>query len=299
MAATGAGAPRRPWSEYNVLMITMDSCRFDSAGMARTPNLSRLGPLRKAMAPATFTLPAHMSFFHGYLPTVVEWPLEDYYSREAFHLWRVSRAKARPTSTIGLLLQGDTITEGFRNLGYRVVGAGGVRWFLTKTLTSLFDEFHFWGPGDYSNWFATRGHDDFALNHVDTLVESIARFDRYFLFVNALETHAPYNNGVDEVDEEVQRVIARAAPIWAGRRRRTLDVHLSPAEFAAMHRAQIRAVEAIDMRVGRLLSCLPRPIIVVVCGDHGECFGEDGQWGHGFVAAPIFEVPMYVGFVEE
>jgi hypothetical protein len=289
---------KRTLDNYNVLLVTMDSCRFDSAARAHTPVLDELGPLRRAITPGTFTLPAHMAFFSGYLPNVIEWPLADYYSRQKFQLWRLSRAKEKPRDTYGFLLEGDTILEGFRNAGYGTVGAGGVRWFLTKTLTGQFDEFHFWGPRDYSEWFALRNSDDFALNHVDELAGAVASHDRWFLFVNCLETHAPYNNGADGIDPEVQDVIGRGEPIWAGRTVHDLATCLSDRDFKLLHRAQIRAVEIVDQRLGVLIERLPRPFIVVVCGDHGEAFGEEGRWGHGFPADPVTHVPMVVGFVE-
>lgn len=283
--------------DYNVVIITLDACRFDSAAAAHTPVLDAIGPLRRAQSPGTFTLPAHMALFSGYMPNVVELPLMDFYSRERFQLWRLSRAKHKPRDSYGLMLTGDTIVEGFRNLGYYTLGVGGVRWFLTKTLTGLFDEFLFWGPRDYSDWFALRKPEDFALNHVDEIASRLQRRERWFLFANCLETHAPYNTGLEPPDPQIARIIEKATPIWAGRRARALDVDVGPAEFKALHKAQIRAVEAADQRIGRLLRELPKPFITVVFADHGECFGEDGQWGHGFVAAPVLEVPMYVGLV--
>jgi sulfatase-like protein len=288
----------RNWDNYNVVLITLDSCRFDSAALASTPYLDRLGPLRRAITPGTFTLPAHMAFFSGYLPNVVDLPLIDYYSRERFQLWRLSRAKQKPSNTYAMVLQGDTITEGFRNRGFDVIGAGGTRWFLTSTLQGLFDEFSFWGPRDYSDWFAIRKPEDFALNHQDELTARLRSDRRWFLFVNSLETHAPYNNGVDPPSDAVHRVIECAEPIWAGRKLRSLETTVSAADYAELHRAQVRAVEVVDDRLGQLFARLPKPFIAVVCGDHGECLGEGGQWGHGFPDPAVTEVPMWVGLVE-
>jgi arylsulfatase A-like enzyme len=287
------------WESYNVLLITLDACRFDSLALAKTPRLDQIGVLRKAITHGTFTLPAHMAFFSGYLPNVVEHPLVDFLSRERFQLWRLTRAKEKGRDTYGLLLKGDTIVEGFRNRGFYTLGVGGVRWFLTKTLTGLFDEFLFWGPRDYSDWFAIRRPEDIALNHLEEIMERITAKKRWFLFINSLETHAPYNDGLNPVDDEVQRIIRKAAPIWAGRKLQALDTHVLPEEFKTLHKAQIKALEAVDQRIGRLIDELPKPFIVVVCGDHGECFGENGQWGHGFVAQPVLEVPLIVGFVHE
>jgi arylsulfatase A-like enzyme len=290
--------PQRPLSEYNVLLVTLDSCRFDSLARAATPFLDTLGPLRRAWTPGTFTLPAHMAFFAGYLPNVTELPHLDYYSREKKQLWRLSRAKHKPENSYGLMLHGDSLIEGFRQAGYYTLGAGGVRWFLTKQLTHEFDEFLFWGPRDYAVWFINRTADDFALNHQTELLERLSGHPRWFCFINALETHAPYDNGLDPVDSEVTRIISAAEPIWAGRKHRELDVSIPDRDFKTLHKAQIRSVEVVDERLQRLVEALPGPTAVIVCGDHGECFGEDGRWGHGFPADSVLSVPLIVGFTE-
>lgn len=285
----------RPWP--NIVVITVDSCRFDSAALARTPTLDSLGPLRRAVTPGVFTLPAHMAFFSGYFPNVMELPHLDYYSREMRQLWRLSRAKQKSRDSYHLQLEGDTLWEGFHKAGYHLLGAGGVRWFLTKTLTQGFDEFLFRGPHDYSDWFAQRGPEDFALAHPDELVERLPSDRPWFLFVNALETHAPYNNGLTQQSPEIAEIIARGAPIWAGRTRRGLHVELGPGDFKALHLAQVAAVEAVDQRLATLFAMLPKPFIALVCADHGESFGEGGNWGHGFPAEPVNNVPLWVGAV--
>jgi len=42
----------------------------------------------------------------------------------------------------------------------------------------------------------------------------------------------------------------------------------------------------------KFLSQLQRGTIVVICADHGECFGEDGLHGHGFYHLKVIEVPL-------
>ncbi|MFE9813334.1 sulfatase-like hydrolase/transferase [Streptomyces sp. NPDC005548] len=281
----------------NIVVLTVDSCRFDTAALARTPNFDSLGPLRRAVTPGTFTLPSHMAFFSGYLPNVMELPHLDYYSREMRQLWRLGRAKRKARDSYHLHLEGDTLWEGFHNAGYHLLGAGGVRWFLTKTLTEGFDEFLFHGPDDYSNWFAERGPDDFVLDRPGELVRRLPSDSPWFLFVNALETHAPYNDGLNPPDPAVAEVIKRGAPIWAGRSAPMLDVDLTSTDYKVLHAAQVTALETVDARAGELFRQLSKPFIAVVCADHGESFGEDGRWGHGFASDVVSNVPMWVGAV--
>src|SRR5215467_11014682 len=60
----------------DILFVTFDCLRHDVACLAlaesRTPNLARVLPAHGWEAretPGTFTLPAHLAFFHGFLPT--------------------------------------------------------------------------------------------------------------------------------------------------------------------------------------------------------------------------------------
>ena len=55
---------------------------------------------------------------------------------------------------------------------------------------------------------------------------------------------------------------------------------------------QVEAIEYLDGQLGALFRALPDNTVVVVCGDHGECFGEDGYWGHGVHHAKVYEVPL-------
>lgn len=281
----------------NIVVVTVDCCRFDTAALAATPTLDALGPLRRAVTPGTFTLPAHMAFFSGYFPNVMELPHRDYYSREARQLWRLGRAKQKDRDSYHLLLEGDTLWEGLRRAGYYQLGAGGVRWFLTKTLTEGFDEFVFAGPNDYSDWFAQRTGADFVLARPDLLVQKLPAAHPWFLFVNALETHAPYNDGLTPLPEEAAAIIARGAPIWAGRSGRMLHTDLSAGDYQVLHRLQVASMETVDARLGVLFDLLPKPFVALVCADHGECFGENGRWGHGFAAEPVMNVPLWVGAV--
>jgi arylsulfatase A-like enzyme len=118
------------------------------------------------------------------------------------------------------------------------------------------------------------------------------------LFVNVSETHVPYDFG-DAIDPEVKDILDRARLLWGGKRYNEHRVRIAPEEFARLHQAQIQAVEAVDTKIGELLSALTGPVMLVVCGDHGEAFGEDGLYGHGFPHPAVIEVPLIVGFIEE
>ncbi|GLZ50071.1 metalloenzyme [Actinomycetospora sp. NBRC 106375] len=280
----------------NIVLITVDSCRFDTAVAATTPNLDTVGGLRRAQTYGSFTLPAHAAIFAGFLPNVRDDPDEDFYSKERRQLWRLASARhpARPRHLVSL--DGPDILAGFRALGYRTIGAGGVRWFSRGALPALFDEFHYWGPdNDAHDKFAPRSASSFALTHASTLASRARHAGRYFLFVNAAETHAPYT--LDDDGHVVDEILRRWAGHWNGAAGLPATSQRD-ADMRILHGAQVEALEAVDSRIGSLLNLLAGRLLVVVCGDHGEAFGEDGLWGHDFPAEQVMSVPMWIGCVD-
>jgi hypothetical protein len=66
-------------NNLNFLMITYDSCRYDSVVKAETPILDKYSDVYCAYTPATYTYASMHSFFSGMLP-VVPHPIP-YYNR--------------------------------------------------------------------------------------------------------------------------------------------------------------------------------------------------------------------------
>ena len=114
----------------NILFITFDCLRFDVArrclAEGTTPQLARLLPAdgwEPRETPGTFTLAAHLAFFHGFLPT----PLGDATHPRLFALEFEGSLTIGPgTYTFAGV---DNILAGFRRLGYRTFCVGGVGFF--------------------------------------------------------------------------------------------------------------------------------------------------------------------------
>jgi len=106
----------------------------------------------------------------------------------------------------------------------------------------------------------------------------------FFAFINFGETHAPFHfeGKSDPCPVDVRARIMKWPPREEG------PVGRQCAAFGH----QVQAAEFLDARLPKLLSGLPSNTIVVVCGDHGECFGEDGYWGHGVNHPKVLEVPL-------
>ncbi|MBW7962520.1 sulfatase-like hydrolase/transferase [Bradyrhizobium sp. BR 10261] len=278
----------------NVLFLTLDSCRFDTFLEARTPTFDKLGKVRRAGTHGTYTLPAHMSFFMGYLPSVNEPPYEQFYTPEVRQLWRLASGRPRPLDTVGLTIQAPTVPEEYARKGYKVIGSGGVRWFRHETLRHPFGDFRYYGETD--SVFHPRKACEFPLAHSKDLAEAV-QGERFFLFINCPETHVPYDYDGNSCSSRVWNVIDKYQGIWGCKASASQRMIVDRDEFAVLKRAQIAAVESVDRKVGALIADLPRPIFVVVAGDHGECFGEDDLWGHGFPHQKVTEVPLLMGLL--
>jgi len=72
---------------------------FDPAGLAAKPTLDVLPSLRQTVTPGTFTLPAHMAVFSGYVPNVMDLP----------HVAPARGPVAPPRSFTGSLAVGSSV----------------------------------------------------------------------------------------------------------------------------------------------------------------------------------------------
>jgi arylsulfatase A-like enzyme len=96
-----------------------------------------------------------------------------------------------------------------------------------------------------------------------------------FVFLNLAETHVPYFHA--------------GAP-W--------DPGYNPAtafgknnDAAECRRRQVACVEWCDRVLEPLLAHFARDT-VIVCADHGDCWGEDGLWEHGVSHEKTLDVPL-------
>ena len=96
----------------SVLLITLDSCRYDSFRRSSTPAMDRVGPLHRAMAPSHFTFGSHAAIFKGFLPSVrAARPLLNSKLAKLFRLAHAVAGKAR-------FVKRAFDRRGLRRLGY-------------------------------------------------------------------------------------------------------------------------------------------------------------------------------------
>jgi hypothetical protein len=268
-----AAAPPLP-SNPNFLLLTLDSCRYDVMCDAHTPVLDRYArEVLPAQTPANFTYAAHHAFFAGILPHVPE--PRAYYNRFVRQLVGLTKAGEGHRVTgraLKAVYSDNNLVSGLRESGYQTVGAGAMNWFQQDALTRWFENFRF--------------TDTDAEAQVDYLLEEIDVTRPFFGFINFGETHDPFYYKGKETESPF-RVQARLME-WPPREQGAIGRDCEP------YWHQVEALEFVDRQLSRLFEALPGDTIAIVCGDHGEAFGEDGYWGHAVNHPKVHEVPLAI-----
>lgn len=110
--------------------------------------------------------------------------------------------------------------------------------------------------------------------------------DSYDIFVSNVNTFRVANDR----SHDLLRAARRTNGIFVLR----LSVDVSQKELQKLHSAQIKALESIDEKIKKLVQFLPAPLLIIITADHGECFGEGMNWGHGYPLAKVMEVPILI-----
>ncbi|SIO89478.1 sulfatase-like hydrolase/transferase [Nocardiopsis sp. JB363] len=293
-------------ADRSVVLVTLDSCRYDVAASARTPNLARLGPLLRAESAGTYTLPAHAALFNGYLPRPVSGPFT-LGGRVVDAIWR--SAAARPFKRHSAIpFGGPTLMDHYSQKGYRVLGAGGVTFFNASdpanSLPSLFPEFLYFGHPSRSAGTAQSRildrEEQLSLSHTLKLADLCLEAKRFFLFVNCPSTHVPYTTPWSPLTERNRELLRHLYLLHDGKVGRSRADVLGVEDVQMLLEMQRQALEWADSRLGDLFSRLSgRRPLVVVCADHGEEFGEGGRFGHGHPHPTVSTVPLWCGLLGE
>ena len=258
-------------SSDDVLFISLDSCRYDSFRRARTPSLDRIAPLHQAQAPSYFTYGSHAAMWVGFTPGVASTD-QPWLNPKRGKLFRLAEGGFSGGDD-AFVLQGSNIIEGFRRLGYLTVGSGAVAWFNPATPTGRllgepFDHFLYAG----NVWSLQR-----QLTWIQTTLNEYWQVDQpVFLFLNVGETHVPYWHEGAEWPREPSPCIPFGGEACSRRDSR---------------RRQRRCLEWVDAELEPLLDHFGIAT-VIVCADHGDCWGEEGLWEHGVSHPATLTVPL-------
>jgi hypothetical protein len=248
----------------NILFVTLDCLRFDVAQRClldgRSPVLARQLPpegWEPRETPGTFTLAAHLAFFHGFLPT----PLGTGQHLRLFALEFEGSLTTGPATFVFTGVQ--NIIAGFHELGYRSFCVGGVGFFNKKTplgqvLPGFFNE-SVWDPS-----LGVVAKDSTAAQVRAALrwLETVRPAKKVLLFVNVSATHPPHAHYLEGA--------ARDCP-----------------------ESQAAALAYVDRQLPPLFDALRRrgECFCLFMADHGEAHGEDGRWGHRIAHPTVTTVP--------
>lgn len=292
--------------KYNVCLITIDSCRFDTAEKANTPTLNSISNLMCAESHATYTYPSHHSLFIGILPKLIG--KEDKFIQEYGQIWRSGSVRSTQKKVLESF-QSSTVIEHYQSKGYNVQGFGGVHFFnpnlYCNSLCKIFDNFTYFGPETFEDEYKImpRKNESMPLGNIDAIVESVtSAADPYFLFINCPETHLPYDTENIEVTSEYVELIKRlqhehSTKIFQDENNKPFTSE----EILVLKEAQVKALEYVDGKLSELFEKLPSqyPTLAIVLADHGEEFGEEGRFGHAHSSSYVTKVPVWSGWIKK
>src|SRR5581483_4778325 len=118
----------------SVLLIVLDSCRYDTFAAGDLPVMRSVGALHRAQAPSYFTYGSHAAMFVGFTPGLAELR-EPILNPKFGKLFKLVGAGFPGKGSEPFELHGRSIIEGFRRRGYATLGTGAVGWFDTATPT--------------------------------------------------------------------------------------------------------------------------------------------------------------------
>ena len=258
----------------DIVLVTIDTLRADSLGAygnaaARTPHLdgvARAGVLYEAaIAPLPETRPAHFSLFTARLPS----------------------QHGSLSNTTPLREEALTLAEVLESADYDTAGFVGC---------VLLD-----GDSGAQQGFATFGSGDGLMRPAREVIAEARRWltrrrhRPLFLWVHLFDPHMPYAPP-SPFDSPAPGQPAMITAPWL---EEVASANEGDVPAAVLDRARLLyqgEVESVDHELGALLSELegrPRPPLLAVVSDHGECFSNGTYFDHsGCLYEEAIRVPL-------
>lgn len=245
---------------YDLVLITLDTLRYDAAqalfAAGRLPTLARYLPAtgwQQRHTPGSFTYAAHQAFLAGFLPTPATPGAHPRPFAMAF-------PGSETTAATTCCLASADLASGLAERGYHTLCIGGVGFFnkltpLGGVLPGLFQESH-WSPA-----FGVTDPDSTA-HQVALASQRLQEIpERVFLLLNVSAIHQPNRHYLPGCPAD------------------NLDSHMA-------------AMAYVDSALPPLFAALEkRGAWIIICGDHGTTYGEDGYQGHRLAHPLVWDVP--------
>ncbi|QDU65834.1 sulfatase-like hydrolase/transferase [Engelhardtia mirabilis] len=292
----GGGMPPHPapQAENHFIVITLDSCRYDSFMEAAPKTITKLsgGKVEKRYTYASWTAPSHYNLLTGLFPhTSPQHVYASEYYKEDFYNYNARLGAGSKKIDFGEMVPGLWLPEFLRNkMGYHTGARVSLPVLNPKTgVNRFFDSFQLMDS-----------HNDMAAM-LPTLKFDSERPSFYML--NVGETHYPYAkpnedssmwpriSGVNGVFKKMNAQIDENDPDF-----KEEFQFFDQDKMDQLKERQIDTVRYLDGVFEQLYDMVPENTYIIVTADHGECFGEGGYFGHGpIMHEKTFEVPYLEG----
>jgi hypothetical protein len=276
-----------PAGARHLVLIVLDSLRYDSWTRAAPKNMTRIGELERRWSYASWTAPSHYNMLMGLLPHTSPTHVyaSEYYKRdflrysERLGVEGIEFRKLLPSIFMPTFLK--------QSLGYHTHAMVSMPVLNPHTPINR----------DFDSYELMPTHNDMA-----AMLDKM-HFDAWpsFHLLNVGETHYPY--ALPDEDPSEWPKISGAHGVL-----RALDDELAAGErsdepaffdddaLADLRGRQVRATQYIDGLFERVFDIVPPNTWIIVTSDHGELFGEGGYFGHGPIAhEKVYEVPYLEG----
>ncbi|MBM4015827.1 MAG: metalloenzyme [Planctomycetes bacterium] len=278
-----------PKGKNNYIIITLDSCRFDSFMAAKPKVMTKLGPVEKRYSYASWTAPSHYNLLMGLVPHTSPPNVfaSEYYKHDFLNYNRRFGTDGMEFGKLVPSLFMPTYLR--RELGYFVHGRVSLPVLNPSTCINR----------DFDSFQLMDKHNDMAAM-LPTMKFSDERPS--FFLLNVGETHYPFAlptedsnkfpriSGINGVLKGLDKEVVEGKLVHKN------DSFFVQSEMDELRQRQINTVEYIDTVMEKLFDICPKNTFITITADHGELFGEEGYFGHGPIMHPkVHEVPFVEG----
>ncbi len=284
----------RPPAQPNVVVIVLDTVRRDYTGLARnnhglgsfTPHLDQLAAdgtaFVNAYTNAPWTVPSHASLFTGVLPSV----------------------HGCTSRTLRLEAERPTLAEAFSHAGYETVSFYGNP-LLDDQVTGLLRGFEQKVPGfnrDMPNVMEIGDQGGFkTLANIHKWMAKRRKDKPFFMFVNILEPHLPYDPPPDYRGHVLSDLPGSDVISVKWGHEFNAGLHASDnVDWRRIRRLYGGDVHTADQLLGEIIQLLRQDgyydnSSIIVTSDHGENLGEHNLIEHQFcIYETLLAVPLVI-----
>ncbi|HJM38706.1 MAG TPA: sulfatase-like hydrolase/transferase [Planctomycetota bacterium] len=292
--------------QNHLLVITLDSCRWDSFMAAEPSNIARLcgglDQVEKRYSYAAWTAPSHYNLLTGLVPHTSPEKVyaSEYYKEDLYKFKdRLGVAEAGFEAMIPHLW----LPSYLKKKGYETNAMVSLPVLNPATgVNKDFDTFKLMPKHNDMMAMLDTFEEQYKTRPSKGLKGNVPQF----YLMNVGETHYPYGlpdedkndlphisgvNGIfRKLDDQIDETGNLASDNESGE---FMDMDM----IAKCRDRQINTVRYLNDTVfPRLYDMVPKNTWIIVTADHGELFGESGYFGHGpIMHEKVFEVPFLEG----